>query len=41
VVKHLGKYGMTFGPARTGDDAAYFSVHRGLLAYYAGLLQAK
>lgn len=41
VVKHLGKYGMKFGPARSGDDAAYFSVHRGLLAYYAGLLQAK
>lgn len=41
VVKHLGKYGLKFGPARSGDDAAYFSLHRGLLAYHVALSQAK
>lgn len=41
VVQHQAKYGLRFGPAKPGDEAAYYSLHRGLLAYYAGLLQAK
>jgi hypothetical protein len=41
VVRHQAKYGLRFGPVKAGDEAAYFSLHRGLLAYYAGLLQAK
>lgn len=41
VVQHQAKYGLRFGPAKAGDEAAYYSLHRGLLAYYVGLLQAK
>lgn len=39
--KHLTKYKLRFGPPAAGDEDAYHSLHRGLLAYYAGLLQAK
>jgi hypothetical protein len=41
VVRHQAKFGLKFGPARGDDEAAYYALHRGLLAYYAGLLQAK
>jgi len=41
VVRHEAKYGLRFGPAKSGDEAAYFSLHRGLLAYCVGLAQAK
>ena len=41
LVKHLHKYQIRFGRATAGDDAAYGSLHRGLLAYYAALSQAK
>ncbi len=41
LVKHLQKYQVRFGRAANGDDAAYGSLHRGLLAYYAALSQAK
>jgi hypothetical protein len=41
VVRHQAKFGLKFGPARSDDSAAYFALHRGLLAYYAGLLQSK
>jgi hypothetical protein len=41
VVRHETKYGLRFGPVKSGDEAAYYSLHRGLLAYYAALLQAK
>lgn len=41
VVRHEAKYGLRFGPVKGGDEAAYFSLHRGLLAYYAALLQTK
>jgi hypothetical protein len=41
VVRHQAKYGLKFGPAKGSDEAAYYALHRGLLAYYAGLLQAK
>lgn len=41
LVRHVNKYKLKFGPAAAGDEAAYFSLHRGLLAYYAGLSQAK
>ncbi len=41
VVRHEAKHGLRFGPAKTGDEAAYFSLHRGLLAYCVGLAQAK
>ncbi len=41
LVKHLHKYNIRFGRAAAGDDAAYGSLHRGLLAYYAALSQAK
>lgn len=41
VVQHQSKYGLRFGPAKSGEEAAYFSLHRGLLAYCVGLAQAK
>ena len=41
LVKHLHKYQVRFGRVANGDDAAYGSLHRGLLAYYAALSQAK
>jgi len=41
LVKHLHKYQVRFGRVSNGDDAAYGSLHRGLLAYYAALSQAK
>lgn len=41
VVRHQAKFGLKFGPAKSEDEAAYYALHRGLLAYYAGLLQAK
>jgi hypothetical protein len=41
VVQHQSKYGLRFGPAKGGEEAAYFSLHRGLLAYCVGLAQAK
>lgn len=41
VVRHETKYGLRFGPAKNGDEAAYFSLHRGLLAYCVGLAQTK
>ena len=41
LVKHANKYKLRFGKAAAGEEAAYYSLHRGLLAYYAGLLQAK
>jgi hypothetical protein len=41
VAEHQAKYGLRFGPVKPGDEAAYYSLHRGLLAYYVGLLQAK
>ena len=41
LVKHLQKYQIRFGRAAAGDDAAYGSLHRGMLAYYAALSQAK
>jgi hypothetical protein len=41
LVKHVNKHKLKFGKAADGDEAAYFSLHRGLLAYYAGLTQAK
>ena len=41
VVRHEAKYGLRFGPAKGGDEAAYFALHRGLLAYCVGLAQAK
>ncbi len=37
--QHLAKYKIRIGPCPSGDEAAYYSLHRGLLAYYAGLLQ--
>ena len=39
--KHMQKYRVRFGRGAAGDEAAYGSLHRGLLSYYAGLLQAK
>lgn len=41
LVKHLHKFQIRFGRSESGDDAAYGSLHRGLLAYYAALSQAK
>lgn len=41
VVRHEVQFGIRFGPARPGDEAAYFTLHRGLLAYAAALSQAK
>lgn len=41
LVQHLGKYGLRFGPVKSGEEAAYFSLHRGLLAYCFALSQAK
>lgn len=41
VVQHQAKFGLRFGPVRSGDEGAYYSLHRGLLAYYVALLQAK
>jgi hypothetical protein len=41
LAKHLQKYRVNFGRAAAGDEAAYGSLHRGLLAYYAALSQAK
>ncbi len=41
LVKHLRKFQIRFGRASAGDDAAYGSLHRGMLAYYAALSQAK
>jgi hypothetical protein len=41
LVKHSNRFKLQFGPAAAGDEAAYESLYRGLLAYYAGLMQAK
>ena len=41
LAKHMQKYRVRFGRAAPGDDAAYGSMHRGMLAYYAALSQAK
>jgi hypothetical protein len=41
LVRHLNKHNLRIGAAADGDEAAYYSLHRGLLAYYAGLMQAK
>jgi len=41
LTKHMAKFKLRIGEASKGDESAYFSLHRGLLAYYAGLLQAK
>lgn len=41
VVRYQAKFGLKFAPVRSDDEAAYFALHRGLLAYYAGLVQAK
>jgi hypothetical protein len=41
VIAHMEKFGLRFGPARQGDDGAYFSLHRGLLAYCVALTPAK
>jgi hypothetical protein len=41
VVKLMTRFKLRFGAAGAGEDAAYRSLHRGLLTYYVGLLQAK
>jgi hypothetical protein len=41
LLKHMAKYHLKFGKVAEGDEAAYYSLHRGLLAYYAGLSQTK
>jgi hypothetical protein len=41
LVHHLDKLKLAFGPASAGDEEAYYSMHRGLVAYYAALAQAK
>lgn len=41
LVKHSNRFKLRFGPAAAGDEAAYESLYRGLLTYYAGLMQAK
>ncbi len=41
LVKHMQKFRVHFGRAATGDETAYGSLHRGLLAYYAALSQVK
>jgi len=41
LLQHLAKYQIRFGRVSSGDEATYFSLHRGLLAYYAALSQAK
>jgi hypothetical protein len=37
----MAKYELRFGPVQAGEESAYFSLHRGLLGYYASLSQAK
>jgi len=41
LAKHMQKFQVRIGRAAAGDEAAYGSLHRGLLAYYAALTQAK
>jgi len=41
LTKHMTKFKLTFGPASAGDDDAYRSLHRGLVAYLSDLAQAK
>jgi hypothetical protein len=41
LVQHMAKYELRFGPVQAGEESAYFSLHRGLLGYYASLSQAK
>lgn len=41
LVRHMDKYKLTFAPASPGDEDVYYSLHRGLVGYYAALAQAK
>jgi hypothetical protein len=41
LIRHMDKYKLTFAPASAGDEDVYYSLHRGLVSYYAGLSQAK
>ncbi len=41
LVKHLNKFKLRIAPATEANEAAYYALHRGLLTYYGGLLQAK
>jgi len=41
LVRHMDKYKLTFAPASPGDEDVYYSLHRGLVGYYAALSQAK
>ncbi len=41
LTKHMTKFKLTFGPASAGNDDAYRSLHRGLVAYLTDLAQAK
>ena len=37
----MDKFKLSFGPASAGDEDVYYSLHRGLVGYYAALAQAK
>ena len=37
LVRHTGRYKLTFGPAAGGSADAYRALHRGLVAYYTAL----
>ncbi len=41
LTKHMTKFKLTFGPASAGDEDAYRSLHRGLVAYLSDLAQVK
>lgn len=41
VVHHMDKFKLAFGPASAGDEDVYYSLHRGLVGYYAALSQTK
>ena len=41
LVHHMDKHKLAFASASAGDEEAYYSLHRGLVAYYAALAQAK
>lgn len=41
LVRHMNSFKLAFAPAASGDEDVYYSLHRGLVGYYAALSQAK